>query len=48
VAGIITLSKGHDACYPWRQIGTAGPAAATKAADKGVGYYPLSLPPSAW
>src|ERR1700678_2469650 len=22
VAGIITISKGHDASYPWKQIGT--------------------------
>ena len=22
MAGIITISKGHDASYPWRQIGT--------------------------
>ena len=39
MAGIITISKGHDASYPWRQIGTAEPAAGTKPADKGVGYY---------
>jgi conjugative relaxase-like TrwC/TraI family protein len=39
VAGIITISKGHDASYPWRQIGTAEPAKDTKAADKGAGYY---------
>ena len=39
MAGIITISKGHDASYPWRQIGTAEPATGTKSADKGVGYY---------
>ena len=39
MAGIITISKGHDASYPWRQIGTAEPATGTKPADKGVGYY---------
>ncbi len=39
VAGIITISKGHDASYPWRQIGTAEPATGSKSADKGVGYY---------
>jgi TrwC relaxase len=39
VAGIITISKGHDASYPWRQIGTAEPATGTKSAGKGVGYY---------
>ena len=37
--GIITISKGHDASYPWRQIGTAEPATGTKGAEKGVGYY---------
>src|ERR1039457_4581659 len=42
VAGIITISPGHDASYPWRQIGTsaghaqAGPAHAGQA---GAGYY---------
>ena len=40
MAGIITISKGHDASYPWRQIGTAELAAGpAKSADKGVGYY---------
>src|ERR1017187_7940162 len=37
VAGIITISPGHDASYPWRQIGTsAGPK---QAAQAGAGYY---------
>jgi conjugative relaxase-like TrwC/TraI family protein len=37
VAGIITISPGHDASYPWRQIGTAAePAHAGKAATS---YY---------
>ena len=37
VAGIITISPGHDASYPWRQIGTsAGPA---QAGQPGAGYY---------
>ena len=38
MAGIITVSKGHDASYPWKQIGTAEPA---KNGDsrRGVGYY---------
>src|ERR1017187_3652842 len=37
MAGIITISPGHDASYPWRQIGTsAGPKQAGKA---GAGYY---------
>jgi len=39
MAGIITISKGRDASYPWRQIGTAEPTGGTKPADKGVGYY---------
>jgi TrwC relaxase/AAA domain len=37
VAGIITISPGHDASYPWRQVGTAdGPA---KTGTPGAGYY---------
>jgi hypothetical protein len=37
LAGIITISPGHDASYPWRQIGTsAGPA---QAGQVGAGYY---------
>src|ERR1700692_2626021 len=37
MAGIITISPGHDASYPWRQIGTsAEPAQAGRA---GAGYY---------
>jgi hypothetical protein len=37
VAGIITISPGHDASYPWRQIGTsAEPAHAGKSATS---YY---------
>ena len=37
MAGIITISPGHDASYPWRQIGTsAGPA---QAGQTGAGYY---------
>ena len=37
MAGIITISAGHDASYPWRQIGTsAEPAHAGKA---GTSYY---------
>jgi len=39
MAGIITISKGHDASYPWRQIGTSTSAAAIRRADTGVGYY---------
>ena len=39
MAGIITISKGHDASYPWRQIGAAEPGQAARPADKGTGYY---------
>jgi conjugative relaxase-like TrwC/TraI family protein len=39
VAGVITISKGHDASYPWRQIGTTEPGKDTKSTDRGVGYY---------
>jgi hypothetical protein len=39
VAGIITISKGHDASYPWRQIGTTEPGKPARTAGKGVGYY---------
>ena len=37
VAGIITISPGHDASYPWRQIGTA--AQAERAGQPGGRYY---------
>jgi hypothetical protein len=37
VAGIITISPGHDASYPWRQIGTS--AEYEKAAHAGAAYY---------
>ena len=45
MAGIITIAKGHDASYPWKQIGAAEPAEPgkpgkpAKNAGKGVGYY---------
>jgi len=39
VAGIITISKGHDASYPWRQIGAAEPGTATRKAGTVAGYY---------
>ena len=42
MAGIITISVGHDASYPWRQIGTADGADRNR--ERGVGYY---LSPSA-
>jgi hypothetical protein len=39
VAGIVTISKGHDASYPWRQIGTRPSKRAARRADAGAGYY---------
>jgi hypothetical protein len=43
VAGIITISKGHDAAYPWKQIGTengsTGKAGHATASRSGIGYY---------
>ena len=38
MAGIITISKGHDASYPWKQIGTAE-LGMGRTADWGTGYY---------
>jgi conjugative relaxase-like TrwC/TraI family protein len=38
MAGIITVSKGHDASYPWKQIGTAE-LGKGRNAEGGVGYY---------
>jgi hypothetical protein len=37
LAGIITISPGHDPSYPWRQIGTSPEA--TQAGPAGVAYY---------
>jgi hypothetical protein len=37
VAGIIRISSGHDASYPWRQIGTAGEPG--QPARQPTGYY---------
>ena len=37
MAGIITISPGHDASYPWRQIGTSAEPA--RASQPGGGYY---------
>ena len=41
MAGIITISKGHDAAYPWKQIGTGDGTEhqSGRAAHSGVGYY---------
>jgi conjugative relaxase-like TrwC/TraI family protein len=39
VAGIITISKGHDASYPWKQIGAAEPGKPARDAARGTGYY---------
>ena len=38
MAGIITISKGHDASYPWKQIGTEA-TAPDRAPASGLGYY---------
>ncbi len=38
MAGIITISKGHDASYPWKQIGTAE-RGQDRAGTAGAGYY---------
>jgi len=37
LAGIITISPGHDASYPWRQIGTS--AECGRAGQAASGYY---------
>ena len=37
MAGIITISPGHDASYPWRQIGTS--AESEHAGKAGTSYY---------
>ena len=52
MAGIITISKGHDASYPWKQIGAVEPAKDGNA-KRGVGYYLSSAerggePPGIW
>ena len=39
MAGIVTIAKGHDASYPWKQIGAAEPGKPAKHLGKGVGYY---------
>ena len=39
VAGIITIAKGHDASYLWKQIGTAAPGKSAATAGRGMGYY---------
>ena len=41
MAGIITISPGHDASYPWRQIGTS---ADTRARPRRPPSYYLSPP----
>ncbi len=57
MAGIITLSKGHDAGYPWKQIGTGNggtsPGRHAAAPASGLGYYlspaePGGEPPGTW
>src|SRR6266516_2882388 len=39
MAGIITISPGHDASYPWRQIGTSAMAEQATLTGPGVAYY---------
>jgi len=39
VAGIITISKGHDASYPWKQIGAAEPDTTSGRARTAAEYY---------
>ena len=39
MAGIITISPGHDPSYPWRQIGTAAGAGAARTTTPAVDYY---------
>jgi conjugative relaxase-like TrwC/TraI family protein len=53
VAGIITIAKGHDASYPWKQIGVAEPGKTAKHLERGVGYYLSAAdkggePPGIW
>ena len=54
VGGIITIAKGHDASYPWRQIGTASGERGADTAGRGIGQYYLSPaekggePPGVW
>src|SRR5215469_3933286 len=52
MAGIITISKGHDASYPWKQIGTAE-LGEGRNAERGAGYYLAPAerggePPGTW
>ena len=42
VAGIITISKGHDASYPWRQIGAAEPGQCRQDRRQRHGVLPVS------
>ncbi len=39
MAGIITISPGHDASYPWRQIGTSAEPGHSGQARADVAYY---------
>ena len=59
MAGIITIAPGHDASYPWRQIGTSAQPAegmaqpAERTPEPGVAYYLSSAekggePPGRW
>lgn len=51
MAGIITISPGHDASYPWRQIGTSAEHAKTGQAATGYYLSPAEKggePPGRW
>ena len=51
MAGIITISPGHDASYPWRQIGTTPEAGRTKEANTAYYLSPTEKggePPGRW
>ena len=37
MGGILTVTTGHDASYPWRQIGTSEPG--RPRAARGAAYY---------
>ena len=39
MAGIITISPGHDPSYPWRQIGTSAGAGPARTTTPAVDYY---------
>jgi hypothetical protein len=53
MAGIITISPGHDPSYPWRQIGASADLRQTRSAGPATDYYLSSAekggePPGRW